>query len=250
VKRVELPLEETNEKTFASDQCMLSASGNTLLVHRRYNIQQSYTDPKSGTIRARGWSEHVYYLLDASTLEQKAKWTLSAWPESLSDTEVLYAAAGRARNILNIGRETLGQPIESFQDGRGTFLNDDAILITETGYSSQGTFEVRRTTGERIFQKQLGIKGKLLTFSPRVATTGGQRFALIATHGSEKRLLGGATKFKGVQSFVFVWGIGGDDPIWARKSAPEATTAIALSPDGSLLALVTDAHLEVFQLPE
>jgi hypothetical protein len=133
---------------------------------------------------------------------------------------------------------------------KSPFFLNDGVLVIEAG----NEMAVADVSGEVLFQVRLPKKR---SFGRPVRSTGGERFAIM-----ENRQRGLTYEPFDMYAFpsndrvvvysipdrlaIYAVGVKGKSP-WAPSEAHR--NYLALSPDGALLAVVTDGLLKVYQLP-
>lgn len=208
-------------------QSLHSPSGNSLyLAHKQGNV---YTN----------------FFLAAHSLEIQSSWTDEESVLSVSDQEVLRRGEGGI--ILIRSYDTPWRAIQTVEGflRYSRFLSNELIIATAEG----GQFAVTKRTGEKVSAAELRIDGETPQILPAAPAANGRRFAAVAILAKpvwySKHILT-------AHAFVFVWNADSYDPIFATRIDWSGVQgpAIALAPDGSLLAVVSKGTLMVYELPE
>ncbi|MGC1616740.1 MAG: hypothetical protein WA736_18840, partial [Candidatus Acidiferrum sp.] len=222
--------------------------------------------------KAWGLSPSRRYLLLSSPLPQGYQNTLfdiekftavANWPEKLRINDIsdhwLVAYCGQQGEVCIRGMDQSWQPFRTngldkqmndFKLKSPLFINDETLVI-EAG----NEMAVVEVDGKVLFQVGLAKKR---SFGEPVRSGGGERFATI-----ENRLRGLTNETLDMYAFpsndrIVVYSIPDRRAIYAVKvkgASPWAPweihrNQVALSPDGVLLAVVSDRVLKVYRLPD
>jgi hypothetical protein len=193
-------------------------------------------------------------LIDAESFQSLAQWSShEAIDVHFTDT----ALVGACRPDFDLCIREFNQPWQPFhvdgikQDLRAygkpgpTFVNDTTFSTADGGKMVVVTLE-----GAILINVNLPKK---FSFARIATSTGGQRFAYIETEERGSRALDMASTF---DDHVVVYDLGQKKAIYTRKlngGSPwippfEHGNRIALSADGTLLAILVDGIIEVYQL--
>jgi hypothetical protein len=194
-------------------------------------------------------------LIDAESFQQLAEWS-SREASNVDFTDSLLV--GICRPDFNLCKREFNehwQPIhpvgiekslKSFRIQGPFFVNDSTLTIAEGGEITVVTLE-----GTMLFRVNLPKK---FSFSRIATSTGGKRFAYIETELRGSRALDMYSDF---DDHVVVYDLGQMKAIYARKvkgGSPwippfEHRNRIALSSDGTMLAILDNGIMNVYQLP-
>jgi hypothetical protein len=138
------------------------------------------------------------------------------------------------------------RPLEAFRDQGPTFVNDSTFVMAEGCEMKVMTLE-----GPLLFSVNLPKK---FSFARITTSTGGKRFACIVAELRGSAALDMDSEF---DDHVAVYDLGQKKAIYTRKvrgGSPwippfEHRNRIALSPDGTLLAILDHGVIGVYQLP-
>lgn len=197
-------------------------------------------------------------LLDAETFSFIARWTENPLIENMSD-HWLLASCGPKREACIRGIDKPWQPflpagIDKDMNNAWLystrFVNDDTLVVGQ-----RNKMLVVAADGTQLFHVELGKKRSV---EGAVTSVGGERFAVI-----EDKERGLTSQPLDISAFpsndrAVVYSIPDHRAIYSVKvkgTSPwppwEAhTNQLALSPDGTLLAVITDGILRIYRLPE
>ena len=193
-------------------------------------------------------------LLDAESFQPLAEWSPhEAINVHFTDTMLV----GACRPYFSLCVRELNQDWQPFradaikQDLKTygkhpTFVNDTTLSIANGGRMAVVTIE-----GAVLINVNLPKK---FYFAQMATSTGGQRFAYIETEERGSRGLDMSSTF---DDHVVVYDLGEKKAIYTRKlngGSPwippfELRNRVALSADGTLLAILGDGIIEIYQLP-
>jgi hypothetical protein len=219
----------------------LSASRRVLLLSR-HNPGANYT----------------YQLVDSDTFAPLANWSENIRIADISE-RWLIGYCGERPMVCTRGIDQSWQPFQPNGLGREMtdamravpqFVNATTLLIAAWNKMAVATVD-----GSVLFKMDLP---KNRSFGKAVTSSGGERFALI-----ENRLRGVTNEFLDMSAFpaadrVVVYSIPDRRAIYAVKVKGNSpwppwvnhVNQLALSPDGSLLAVVSDGILKIYRLPD
>jgi hypothetical protein len=193
-------------------------------------------------------------LIDAESFQSLAEWSShEAIGVHFTDTVLV----GACRPDFGLCTRELNQPWQPFHvDGikqelkmygkHPTFVNDTALSMANGGKMAVVTLE-----GAILFNVNLPKK---FSFAQMATSTGGQRFAYIEAEERGSRALDMSSDF---DDHVVVYDLGQKKAVYTRKlngGSPwippfEHRNRIALSADGTLLAILVEGIIEIYQLP-
>jgi hypothetical protein len=193
-------------------------------------------------------------LIETETFQSLAGWSShDAIDVHFTDTVLV----GACRPDLDLCIREFNQPWRPFHvDGikqdmktygkRPTFVNDTTFSTANGGKMAVVTLE-----GATLFNVNLPKK---FSFAQIATSTGGQRFAYIEAEERGSRALDMSSTF---DDHVVVYDLGQKKAIYTRKlngGSPwippfERTNRIALSADGTLLAILVGGIIKIYQLP-
>lgn len=194
--------------------------------------------------------------VDTESLQVLQTWTGSGFskqlPGSISDNGMALAGGSGG---LKIGRpDGPWHPLCSLSEvycGAGPFVNNESVLSMRLQGPEQWKMNLMNTNGELLFEQNFP-RGELFSAPARRAADG-RRFALTFYKGKGgSSFLDVAPRYSLKRIMVY------DVPTrqWvcaldAKKQGIKGTSGLALSPDGTLLALINqDRILEVYRLPD
>jgi hypothetical protein len=185
--------------------------------------------------------------LDPDTFEPQAVWndihTGHVW--SVAGRELIRkkALASDPPDMVSVRTpEQTWHALRSFE-GHAKLLTEDLIVATGGRKEHSGGVEVSRTNGETVLSEDLQIEGRRTSIYPPMVSAGGRRFAAIVNSCVRRSCYG-------YRRFVFVWDVTREDPVLGLQISTNAPLfpGAALSPDGSLLAVVNGTRLEVYRV--
>jgi hypothetical protein len=185
-------------------------------------------------------------LLNPDTFEREAVWndvhTGSA--SSVAGHEVMKTGVGSdTPDMVYVrGAESTWHALRSFE-GHPRLLTENLIVATGGRKDHSGGVEVSRTAGEVVFSEDLQIEGHRTSINAPIVAAGGKRFAAIVNSCVRHSCYG-------YRRFVFVWEVTDEGPVLGLQISTNAPLfpGAALSPDGSLLAVVNGTRLEVYKV--
>jgi hypothetical protein len=186
-------------------------------------------------------------LLDPDTFEPQAAWkdvhTGGAW--SLAGREMIRkigVGSDRPDMVYVRGADQTWHALRVF-DGFPKLLTEDLIVATGGRKEHSGGIEVSGTNGKTVLSEDLQIQGRRTSIGHPIVSAGGKRFAAIVNSCVRRNCYG-------YRRFVFVWEPPNQDPVIGLQISTNAPLfpVAALSPDGSLLAVVNGTRLEVYQV--
>ena len=241
--------EVIREETLPSDRTCFSpvfSEGWGLTPSRRYLLLSSYS--------ARRYQNTLFDIEKFTSIDD---WTEEQPTQDLSD-HWLIAYCGRQREVCIRGMDQswqsfqtngLDKQMKDFKLNSPLFVNDGTLVIEEGN-----ELAVVEVDGRVLFQVTLPKKR---SFGRPVRSSGGQRFAII-----ENVQRGLTNETLDMYAFpsndrVVVYSIPDSRAIYAVKLKGHSPwvpweihrNQVALSPDGILLAVVSDGVLKVYQLP-
>jgi hypothetical protein len=186
-------------------------------------------------------------LLNPDTFERQAVWkdVHTGGASSVASHEMIRkrGLASDTPDMVSVRTpEQTWHALRSFE-GHPKLLTENLIVATGGRKEHSGGVEVSRTTGEVVFSEDLRIGGRRTRIDAPIVSAGGKRFAAIVNSCIGNRCYG-------YRRFVFVWEPSNQDPVLGLQISANAPlfAAAALSPDGSLLAVVNGTTLEVYQV--
>jgi hypothetical protein len=196
-------------------------------------------------------------LIDAESFEPLATWSYEAVNVHFTDSFLV----GTCRPHFQVCIRGIRQPWQPFdfpeinkhmEDSKRKtpfFVNDSTLVVTGGGKMAVATVE-----GALLFWVSLPSK---YWFGSEASSAGGERFAVI-----ESKMRGVTNEVLDMYAFpsddhIVVYSLHERTAIYARKvkgTSPwlpwiEHRNRLTLSPDGTLLAVLDDGILEVYQLP-
>lgn len=182
-------------------------------------------------------------LLDPDSFERDAAWkdVHTGTASSVAGHAIIRKKGLGSDTVYLRGADQTWRALRSFQ-GHPKLLTED--LIVATGGRS-GAIEASRRDGTTVLSEELSIEGHRTRIDPPIVSAGGKRFAAIVNSCVGRSCYG-------YRRFVFVWDVTKEDPILGLQISTNAPLfpGAALSPDGSLLAVVNGSRLEVYQVPK
>jgi hypothetical protein len=204
-----------------------------------YSVEMVSPDGNRFAARTRRNGKEVWITMDAQTLEEAGVLPTGAG-SSISGTGVAWLRSspgeGRVVEIL----PNAGPPVK-LKAAPGTerpyFVSEHAIVLV-----AEGRFDVVSDVGEHLFSGIVDDDGHHFSSS-----RGGSRIALTQQRWSEVK--GGLAT-----EMITVFDLEQKAPIWARedkelRGEPNARSAVALSPDGSMIAIRSSRRVKLFRLP-
>ena len=200
--------------------------------------------------------ESSFQWIDSSTLQPQHTWNEVMGFVSISDKELAfqretYTKSGGAVDevLIRAGKDPSrilcrAQLAKGERCGVPQFVSDEVLV-----FQLPHEFKLASTTNGDIFFKAMFPDNEWLggTFP----SAGGKRFALVvSSHKEGSAFLDRG--FRSVPKRIQVYDIQAPKPVYiidADKQRMRDVSGVAVSPDGSLMAVLTDGVVEVYQLP-
>jgi len=195
-------------------------------------------------------------LRDAQTLAAISKWTESSETSDVSD-HWLVGSCGELAELCVRGLDQSWQPLRTLgKDIRVDFKHGTPVAFASDDTFVVGRFQLAVATvqGALLFRAELPKDRTVI----RVRSSGGDRFAVI-----EDRMRGLRNEALDMYPFqaddsVVVYSISRRRAVYALKLEGGSPWSpwnihdndVAVSPDGALLAVISDATLQVYRLPQ
>ncbi len=222
--------------------------------------------------------EYSFEWINLETLQVAQSWTAKNWmsPYSMAISDggiVRYGIVTDGEKfVAKIGElpngpwRQMDSPMDSYQELLGQFINNKTILnmrfVGGVDKNTKVWMGVVSTTGELLYQETFA-KGEISFDGSFVQDEAGQKGVVFSSGGQRFALA--LAKIKGANTTLDIGGHLSLDRImvydvpnrrWiytldAKAQRIKSVSGMALSPDGSLLALINqDGILEVYRVPE